>query len=189
MTERVIDLDRADGRAAAQLKNDGVEINACYQCPRCTAGCPMLSFMDIPPSRVVRMLQTGQQQQVLRSRTIWMCASCHTCSTRCPNEVDVAHMMDLLRQQAMKSGIECPEPDVIKFHRAFIKEIARGRIHELAMIGRFKLATGKFTDDMKLGMEMFKRGRIKLLPSRLTGSPRVKAIIAKAQKGGGNSIP
>lgn len=184
MTQGLIELDQGRSGLLEKLVGAGVPVEACYQCLRCTAGCPMQAFMDVPPNRVIRMLQFGLEENVLVSRTIWMCVSCQTCTTRCPNDIDIAHLMDLLRREAMDRGIACPEKDVLKFHRAFLKEVRRGRLHELAMIGRFKLATGRFWDDMKLGMEMFKRGRIKLFPSRFRGSKEIKEIFKKAEKGG-----
>lgn len=184
MTETIIELGHTRSGLLDKLIEAGVPVWACYHCQRCTAGCPMLSFMDIPPNRAIRLLQFGREEEVLASQTIWMCASCQTCTTRCPNEVEIAHMMDLLRQEALSRDIACPESDVLKFHRAFLKEVKRGRVHELGMIGRFKFSTGRFFDDMKLGIKMFKRGRIKLLPTRVRGKKEVKRIFEKSEKGG-----
>lgn len=183
MSERAIDLDQSETRLLQVLRSLETPVDACYQCLRCTAGCPMLPFMDIPPNRVIRMLQYGLEEQVLASHTLWLCASCQTCTTRCPNDVDIAHVMDLLRRESMARGYACPESDVAKFHNAFLKEIQRGRVHELSLIGRFKLSTRRFTEDMKLGIEMFKRGRIKLIPSRIRRPESVRKLFQKANKG------
>jgi heterodisulfide reductase subunit C2 len=182
MSEQVIDLDRADSKMLETLRGRGVNTDACYQCLRCSAGCPVLSFMDIHPNKIVRMLQFGMDREVLDCHAIWLCASCQTCTTRCPNDVDIAHMMDILRQEAIARGIACPEPGVEKFHRAFLAAVKRGRVHELSMLIHFKLTTRRFTDDMALGMAMFKRGRIKLLPSRLMASEKMKKIFGKAKE-------
>ena len=183
MSDRIIDLDKHPARLLELVRAKGAPLDGCYHCLRCTAGCPMLPFMDIAPNRVIRMLQYGMENEVLTSHTIWLCASCQTCTTRCPNEVDIAHLMDLLRREATARGVPCPEPDVAKFHQAFLKEVRRGRVHELSLIVRYKLSTRRFADDMQLGMEMFRRGRIKLLPSRLSGPESIKRIFNKAEKG------
>lgn len=183
MTENIIEVGQRAGGILETLQHKGVPVDACYQCLRCSAGCPMLSFMDFAPHRIIRMIQFGLDQQVLKSHTIWMCASCQTCTTRCPNEVGIAHMMDLLRQEATANDIPCPDPEVEKFHRSFVKEIKKGRVHELTLIARYKLTTRRFTDDMELGMEMFKRGRIKLLPRRLSKDPNIVRIFKMAQEG------
>ncbi len=183
MSEQVIDLDRTDSEMLDKLRDRGIKADACYQCLRCTAGCPVLSFMDLHPNRIVRMLQFGMDREVLNCHSIWLCASCQTCSTRCPNDVDIAHMMDVLRQEAIARKIPCTEPEVEKFHRAFLTSVKRGRIHELSMLAHYKLVTRRFTDDMMLGMEMFKRGRMKLIPTRLLPTKEMKRIFAKAKEG------
>jgi len=67
-----------------KLQAAGIDITRCYQCGKCTAGCPMAQSMDYSPRQIVRLLQLGLADDALRSRTIWMCASCETCATRCP---------------------------------------------------------------------------------------------------------
>lgn len=65
-------------------KASGQKMAECYQCGKCSAGCPMVGYMDLPPSQVMRLIQLGRRDTVLGSRTIWLCASCETCTTRCP---------------------------------------------------------------------------------------------------------
>ena len=79
----------------------GVDIRACYQCQKCSAGCPVVSAMDILPSQIIRQIQYGRREKVLGSGSIWICASCHTCSVRCPNDIDFARVMDCLRHIAL----------------------------------------------------------------------------------------
>ena len=183
MTALDIDLDNAGSEMLEKLRSRGIKADACYQCLRCSAGCPALSFMDISPNRIVRMLQFGMDREVLTSETIWLCASCQTCTTRCPNEVDIAHMMDVLRQESMARGLPCPHPEIEKFHRAFLTAVKRGRVHELSMLAHYKLLTRRFADDMMLGLEMLKRGRMKLLPKRIFAAEKMKRIFAKAKEG------
>lgn len=83
----------------------GEDVRACYQCGKCTAGCPLASTMDLMPNQILRLLQLGEHEQVLRSRTIWQCASCLTCAARCPKEVDPARVMDALRTILMRQGV------------------------------------------------------------------------------------
>src|SRR5208282_6933922 len=134
-------------------------VRDCYQCQKCSAGCPVASFMDYKPHQVMQMVNLGTIVPLLASHTIWICASCYTCSTRCPNEVNVAGVMDSLRQRALSEKVVIAEEKVRLFHRAFLEDVRTfGRIHELSMMARYKMATRTYFDDMRLGWRMFSRG-------------------------------
>ena len=166
------------------IKESNVDIRACYQCQKCSAGCPVVSAMDILPNQVIRQIQYGRREKVLGSRSIWICASCHTCSVRCPNDIDFAKVMDSLRHLALHSGINAGEKEVPVFHKAFLDSIkSTGRIHELSLILRFKLKTRDFLKDAGLGWQMFRRGKIKMLPQNFTGGKEVKEIFNAYEKG------
>jgi len=84
----------------------GQKISACFQCEKCTNGCPVTFAMDIVPHKVIRLLHLGLINEVLHSDTIWVCASCETCTTRCPNDIDIARIMDTLRQMSQREGVK-----------------------------------------------------------------------------------
>ena len=152
----------------------GLNIQDCYQCQKCSAGCPVAFAMDYKPNQVMQMVLLGMKERVLACKTIWVCASCYTCSTRCPNDIDIAGVMDWLRQSALREGIVPAEKEVPLFHAAFLDAIrSHGRVHELGMMARYKMKTGKFFDDFKLGWKMFTKGKLKLFPS---GIKRKKEI-------------
>jgi len=115
-------------------------ISACYQCGKCTAGCPVASQMESPPTRIIRLLQLGDVETALRSPSIWKCVSCQTCTTRCPKSVDCAGVMDALRQTAFERGIASPEEcRTVVFQKAFLDNIRRnGRLDEIELIAAFK---------------------------------------------------
>lgn len=84
----------------------GENVAECYQCGKCTAACPVNQAMDILPHQVLRFLQLGLVDEVLNSKTIWICASCFTCAGRCPRDVDLANVMEALRLTLLrKRGI------------------------------------------------------------------------------------
>ena len=151
--------------------------SSCFQCLKCSNGCPLSYEMDYLPAQIIRMVNLGMRDEVLKSRTIWVCASCETCTTRCPNDIDIAHVMDTLREMSLREGkAEC-EANLRKFHEAFLSAIKTwGRVHELQMIGTYKLKTLRFMEDADVGMEMFKRGRIKLVPEPIKGRKAVRKI-------------
>lgn len=97
-------LKTEDDVIAAIKEISGEDVRACYQCGKCTAGCPLASTMDLMPNQILRLIQVGEYEQALRSQTIWQCASCLTCAGRCPKEVDPARVMDALRTLLLRRG-------------------------------------------------------------------------------------
>ena len=169
----------------------GTKISLCYQCRKCSSGCPVGFAMDYLPDVILRMVQLGLRDRVLNSSTIWLCASCETCTTRCPNEIDIAEVMDTLRHIAISEGKVAPAvKDIPKFHQAFLSSIeAGGRVHELGMMRSYMLKTnalsklwkGGLMDQAKLGLDMFKRGKLSLRPHKIRQSGEIKKLFAKSK--------
>jgi heterodisulfide reductase subunit C len=84
----------------------GQNLRACYQCGNCSAGCPAAVAMELLPSQVIRLAQLGLVEEAMASQTIWYCAACLTCAARCPNGVDLARVMEGLRELALARGID-----------------------------------------------------------------------------------
>ena len=174
------------------VESIGEELFDCYQCYKCSAGCPVSFNMDLLPHRVIRSVLFNQKERALSSRTIWICASCETCTTRCPNNIDIAKVMDILRQLQLESGTDSAEPAIGVFHQSFLNSIKKsGRVHELTMVGdytrksggvREKIKTGEWKNDLKLGIKMFLRGKLKLLPSRSKGVKEIKRLFEQAKE-------
>ena len=169
----------------------GQNIRECYQCGKCSAGCPMSVDMDIPPNQITRLLQLGYGDVALRSRAIWMCVSCETCTTRCPREVDLAAVTDALRNIAISEGIRSPVRPVTLFNRIFLGLVSRyGRVFEMELIGRFNTGTLSFFKDVTKAPRLFLKGRLKLWPSfagRRTAREvfkQVKALRSSERQGG-----
>ncbi|MDD5722300.1 MAG: 4Fe-4S dicluster domain-containing protein [Syntrophales bacterium] len=161
----------------------GTPIQSCFHCRKCTAGCPVAFAMEYNPNAVVKMIQMGMKEKVLTSSTIWLCASCETCVTRCPNEVDIAGMMDTLREMAIESGVSKGEKNVVKFHEAFLSSIKMGgRINEPTMLVHYKLKSGDLFSDLGLGMSMFMKGKIKPISPRTKDMGSVRKIFKSTGK-------
>ena len=166
------------------IQASGENLQACYQCQKCSAGCPLGDAMDLLPNQILRHIQYDHRERVLGSKTIWICASCYTCSVRCPNNIDIARIMDTLRHMAIRSGIAPGEKEIPIFHSVFLDEIkSRGRIHELSLILKFKSKTRDFLKDAGMGWKMFRLGKIKLLPQTFGGGKEIKEIFHDFERG------
>lgn len=161
----------------------GQDPGQCFQCMKCTGGCPFQFTMDYPPSQIMRMLQDGMVDEVLNSFTIWTCATCATCSTRCPRDIDVAKLMDTLRVIAYHNGIYKKGRNMHVFHNAFMKSVKHhGRLYELGLAMGINLGTGNVMQDAELGLPMFMKGRISILPHNIKGMDEIKKLYAYAKK-------
>lgn len=155
----------------------GQEIMSCYQCGECTAGCPVAYTADVMPNQVIRMVQLGQDS-VLESSMIWLCVGCETCATRCPRSVELSKVMDALRETAVTRRTAIREPAILTFHKTFLKSVARmGRTHEISMLAEYKLRTWDLFSDIFLGMRMFLKGKLALMPKPIKGRGEIKRII------------
>jgi heterodisulfide reductase subunit C len=163
----------------------GQNVSACFQCGKCTSGCPVTFAMDIAPHQLVHLLQYGQIDAVLNSDTIWVCASCETCTTRCPNGIDIAHLMDALRQLSQKRGIKPGQYSVPIFHRTFLNSIKRhGRVNETEMALTYSIEDAGWLGFMKLtglGFGMFLKGKIKIRSGRVRALQKIRDLFKKAE--------
>ncbi|MHB1130815.1 MAG: heterodisulfide reductase-related iron-sulfur binding cluster [Chloroflexota bacterium] len=155
-----------DGSLAQQLAEAcGENAYLCYQCRKCTAGCPLADVMDLTPNQVVRAIQLGQDDLVYDSEAIWLCAGCQTCVSRCPQNVDIPRLMDGLRQAATKAGRQPKLPSVARFYEVASRDIKLfGRLYELGLMAELNVRNGNLFKDMDLGWELFRRGKIGLVP-------------------------
>jgi len=158
-------------------------VSACFQCRKCSAGCPLTFAMDSYPDRLIRLLQLGLKNEVLRSKTPWVCTACETCVTRCPNEINIPKLMDHLKQMALEEGAAIPdrEKNIAIIHHTFLEEVwKRGRVYELSLIGRFKHHTFNFLSDANLGWQMFRKKRLAVLPPlKIKGINEIREMFSK----------
>jgi len=161
----------------------GENISACYQCERCTNACPVSLYMDIKPHQVIRHIQLGWREDLMKSSTIWICLSCEMCTTYCPNEVGVAETINHLRNMAAHSSVTPKEKHLAVFHHTFLEELQRfGRVNEFWLMNAFnlkpnilkeKIASGLFAKEFFFGLTLLKKGRLHVVPRR---SKAIKAI-------------
>jgi heterodisulfide reductase subunit C2 len=168
----------------------GISVQDCYQCGKCTAGCPVADRMDIMPSGLVRLAQLGRHETAARSRAVWLCVSCQTCTSRCPKSVDCAGVVDALRQLSVERDIVARgERRTFVFQSAFLDNIRRnGRLNELELVAAFK--TASFARDLDipflfkdafLAPRMRSRGKLHLIGEKVRDRGVVGRIFARCK--------
>ncbi len=167
-------------------RDTGVIINKCYQCGKCSAGCPVATEMEYPPSLVMRMLQTEDPlhvEKLLKSMTIWLCVSCEMCLTRCPMEIDIPSLMDYMRQKSYRAKKTNPQAKkIIAFHKSFLDSINyTGRLYEMGLIVDYKMRTGAMMQDVAIAPKMFVKGKLNPVPEFIKGRKKIAAIFNKIQ--------
>ena len=164
-----------------------VKVNHCYQCGKCSAGCPLSEEMEYPPSYVMRMLQTEDpvmEEKILRSFAIWVCLTCEMCYSRCPMSIDIPKMMDFLREKSLRDGKANPRAKhIIAFHKSFLDSIrTTGRLYEIGLLVDYKARTFKLMQDMALAPKMLMRGKLNIFPELIKGRSGVSSIFSKSNK-------
>ncbi|HHH40673.1 MAG TPA: heterodisulfide reductase [Chloroflexi bacterium] len=166
----------------------GVPVLRCYFCQKCTAGCPVAYAMDYKPAQLLRLIQLGQKEAVLSSSAIWLCVGCETCGTRCPNQIRLAPMFDVLRYMALEEGYK-PEPMVYALHRSFLDSIRMwGRVHELSMLIEYKLRSRDLFSDLAMGIGLILKGKISFLPERIRGVAQVRKLYETGADGSSTEV-
>ena len=184
----VVDLTKAareSKEAIAKIEAEsGVKVADCYQCGKCSAGCPAASAMDLQPRQVIRNLQLGMYEETLKSHTIWLCAHCHTCVTRCPQDVDLPTLMEALRAEAKAKGYVA-EKEIKRFDEIFTKYVRKyGKSHEMFLSAEYNITTGHFTQDAMSAPHMYAKGMIRISPHKVKNPAVIKQIMDKCQNGG-----
>lgn len=162
----------------------GQNVYLCYQCVKCTSGCPMSEFFDWQPNQILRALQLGQEDIALNSLTPWLCAACQTCSTRCPQGLDINAIMEFLTREAIAQGIKPKVPEVAIFNRAFLRQVRLwGRLYEPGLMIEMKLSNPRaLFDDLGLYTRMLRKRKVGFFPKmvRPPRRPHPKSASVKA---------
>ena len=165
-------------------KKSGTRSRDCLSCLTCSSGCPFYSAMDYGPHGIMRRVNYGLRREVLESNTIWLCVGCHTCSSCCPMGIDIASVMDALRNIALKEGVRPAEPNVLAFHREVLNSIQRyGRTHKLEIMLRYKLQSGTWLKDVGVGLKMMAKHKLDLMPSKIEHPEKLAGLFGPVWRG------
>jgi Heterodisulfide reductase, subunit C len=181
---KTVDLAASDREFIRQVEEEsGQVVSRCYQCGNCSAGCPMNFAYDVPVNRIMRLIQLGQKDAVLSSKSLAYCATCETCTARCPNNIEVATIMDVCRHMAQREKMFDVWP-VRMFGQSFLKTVELfGRAYEAGLMGAYMAGTMRPFTDIDLVPKVLPKGKLPLLPHSIKGRKEVAAIFKRFREG------
>lgn len=160
----------------------GQNVSKCYQCGNCSASCNYTYVYDYPANQIMRLVQLGQKDVVLQSRSIWLCAACQACTTRCPCNIEVAKVMEALRVMSREEETVSLK-DVRMFYDEFLKSVKTfGRVFETGLLPVFNLKAGKPFGDMDLAPKVLRKNKLHFIPSRIKGRRQVAEIFERFEE-------
>ncbi len=177
-------LNQVKGKALAEKIADeaGVKLHECYQCGKCSAGCPMAASMDLMPRQIVQCMKLGMMTEVLKSRSIWLCASCHICADRCPHDINLPGLMEGARMEARRRNC-IGVPEVEKLTEIFMGDVkAFGRNQEVVMEGLYNVTSGHLMQDMEYVPHMLVHKIVKPTIRVTAESAAVAELIDRAER-------
>jgi heterodisulfide reductase subunit C len=186
MTIRIKKQTDISGLLSRVQAMSGVNLNVCFQCKKCSIGCPVSNIASSSAAEIIRRLQLGAGDDLLKSDLIWLCLSCETCAARCPNGINFAAVVDALRALSAEKGIVKPKGDMPLFNKLFLDTVkSYGRTYDLQMIGLYKLKTGNIKQDMDKFPTMLKKGKMAILPPSGANKGKIKRIFKKTAENKG----
>ena len=162
------------------LEATGINAATCYQCGKCSAGCPMASESALRPHAIMRLVMQDRRERALTDESIWLCLTCDTCSARCPNDCDPARVIDAVRELSIETSVADIPRTISAFHKAFLEQIrSNGRLHEFGMVMDYKLRSGELMKDVTSAPGMLTRGKLSFRAERIEAVDEIKRIFEK----------
>lgn len=170
--------------ATVSALRGGERVIICYQCGTCSGSCPTVKAMDRTPREIMHLIQLGREEEVLSSRTPWVCATCYVCAVRCPREIEITDLMANLRRLAVERGFVSMRSTA--FEQAFLHIVKRdGRMFELEALLRYKLRTNPLDliRQTPVGLDMLRRRQLTLRPHPIAGRAELQEIFQRWEEG------
>jgi heterodisulfide reductase subunit C len=165
-----------------ELIPDGHKMKQCIQCGTCTGSCPVSFAMDITPRTAIALFRAGEIESILRSNTVWICASCYACTVRCPSGIKITDMMYAFKRIAMARKIFPKGLLVHALSSSFVSIVNKyGRNQEVSLLLKFGLKTGlaKLIANIPMGWRLRSKGRVPLRTSKIKDRKQLSGIIGR----------
>jgi heterodisulfide reductase subunit C len=160
----------------------GEEVSHCIQCGKCSAGCTVAPDMEESPSRIIRFIQLNMKERALTSSMVWTCSACHACTVRCPEGIDIAKVMDVLRRMCLAEGYAPKEKQISLFDRIFVDMIRKyGRVYEFGLMVKNNMMAMTPFRDLGLLPDMLKKRKIGFLPHKVKALDEVQELFRKGK--------
>ena len=165
------DADRVKGFGKDVMAVPGCEqLEGCIQCGTCSGVCPLSIYMDYTPRQVMALTRGDFKNEVLRSHTIWLCASCYACAVECPKEIRITDIMYELKQRAIQEGVYPKRFPIPVLAREFSEMVKKhGRITEMLLVMKLFLKTNPLAamGNWRMGIDLMKTGRLSLATEKI----------------------
>ncbi len=187
---RPMRLNEIDDSLVKEIRrNCGVDVEMCLECGKCSGGCSNGPAFDYTPRKVVQLVKLGAEDMLMNVDALWICLSCHLCRDRCPSGIDIPRILDYMREKAYRKGVKTSRPNVKLFYELMLSSVRRlGRISELPLAMQFNWMTCQYTKDADLGLKMFLKGKLSLLPPRVKKREEIRRLFDESLgKQGGNN--
>lgn len=177
-------MSKSTESLADKLKRlSNYDVALCYQCGKCSAGCPMSAEMPLKTHQIMRLSQKGDIQRLSEDPSIWLCLTCEICTTRCPQKAGPSKIIDALRELALIDNPSAAPKRLGAFHKAFLNQIkSNGRLYEVGLVVEYKLRSGALMDDVFEAPGMLAKGKLSLTPTKIKGIEEIKRIFEKCEE-------
>ena len=166
----------------------GEKMFSCIQCGTCSATCPVSPYMDYTPRRIIAMVREGFRDEVLNSLTIWLCASCYSCTVECPREIKITDVMYALKQEAIAQGVYPKRFPIPVLAREFFRGVEQhGRSSEGLLMVKFYLKTNPLgmLKNIPIAWRLWRTGRLSLGVEGTRQKDTVRTLLRAAKQAGG----
>jgi len=162
----------------------GERLVHCLQCGSCGGSCPSGADMEYTPRGLFALVNAGDRDAVLEANTMWACVSCYFCTSRCPQNIPITDIMYTLKRMSIaeRRYRNTDAPALAKTFTGFVEKFGRSYEAGLAT-GYHLLRRRKPLEMMKMGpmgLAMFTRGRMAILPTKIRQIEQLRSIIKKA---------